>query len=347
MMKKMKFVSLLMAILLLLLMTSACDTVEKLKEISSVSSPPESTPFESTEPVTKEKTEKGKDKEVEEAPAQIMSAEFETFNITIAGAELTEREGEPMLRVLYDCTNVSDQILCALFGRETQRTATQNGEELESNIIRLDDVEEYTYYNAYNMPGVIVRAAENFELLDTSSPVTLELADGNRSGVSLTVTFDLNNLPAPGPAPELILVPEIDIEKMTGYIGTESDFSSTYKSDKFHLKITDSEVVERDGKKIARIVLEFTPLAAEEGGVLVPTTSLGYMFFQDGLLLERSYSVPKLEATVPGGTKVAIGETVQLEVTRLLRTDSPVIACVANYMVAPARGEPFLGVVVE
>ena len=342
MMRKNTVISMLITVSLLLLICSACNTAAKPGEASAA-------PDEATSEVTVTDAVEEEDEEEDDIalPPQNMKAEFETFNITIAGAELTERDGTPTLRVLYDCTNVSDKILCALFGRETKRTATQNGEELESNIVRLDDVEEYEYYNAYNMPGVTVRVAENFVLIDTDNAVTLELADGNRSNVSITVNFDLDNLPAPGPAPELIPVTEVDIEEMAGYAGTEGTFTSSYKKDEFHLKITGAEVVERDGKKIARIVMEFSTLAAEDGEVLVPTTSLGVMFFQDGLLLKGMYSVPKLDDTVPNSTKVAIGETVQLEQTWLLRTDSPVIACVANYMTAPVMGDPFLGVVVE
>ena len=330
----MKKILLVLSMVALCLIIVACAPKEEVKKEEP------SQTEESTVVTDKEESE------VEIVPEQNMKVSLKNFDITIAGAELTEREGEPMLRVFYDYTNTSDEILCALFGIQTQRTATQKGEELDGNIHRLDDVEEYEYYSAYSMQGVIVRAAENFTLLDTSSPVTLLLED-RQSSEELTVEFDLANLPKPGPAPELVPIKEVDIESMEGYAGTESDFQLVHMGAWIHLKIVESEIVEKDGKTVARVVLEFTALEAEKEDFLKPFQNMGSIFFQDGLTLESAYSLPKREGVVPSVTEVGIGETVLIEETILLRSDSPVIACISSYDSAPTEGAPFIGVVLK
>ena len=285
-------------------------------------------------------------------PEVNMTTQLKNVDITIVGAELSERSGVAQLRVYYDCTNTSTKILSPLYGFESERKAFQNDEELGSNIYALDNVDEYSKYATLLYPGASIRACENFELLDTTSFVTVHVGD-NRAEPSLVIEFDPTALSPLKPQPELVLVPTPeDITDWLGYQGLASDFGPNFSKTEINLALLKHEVVKHEGNTYLRVYFELTTLAVADDKKVSAFMDTNYWFFQDGIQLERdsamdTYGLPSPADIGKHGDTVLLDETNTYVVNRLLHSDSDVVVMASLFGNNATKGDPFIGTIIS
>ena len=286
----------------------------------------------------------------EPKPAQNMTASLATRDVTVAGVELTERNGVETIRVYYDVTNTSQKIIQPLWS--VSMAAYQNDEKLSPNISTLDGVEEYDNGGRRIFPGVTLRACENYELLDTSL-ITLEIGDNSGDPV-ITIELDIADLPAVTPAPAVVPIPTPeDITAWAGYQGLEHDFEPTSLGNSLTLKLVKHEIVEHNGDNFLRLYFDCTLLAKKDDTNVSAFMYSRYYIYQDGILIgsdttmdELGYKLPDVEDYDDHSLNIEIGETSHYVVSRRLRSDSDVIFMAVNFGNNPINGDAFIGAVI-
>ena len=319
---------------------AACGAPKASPPPAATPTPAASTPAPTPEPTP------------EPTPDESMTAHLKNVDITIAGAELTERDGKPQLRVFYDVTNTSAKILSPLYGFNSARTAVQNGEELKSNIAKLNDVSAYDRYPTLLYPGVTVRACENFALSETPSFVVTVHVSEYRGEPQLSVEFDPTKLSPVTPEPKLVLNTEPeDISKWLGYEGLAADLGPNHSKSEIHLELLDHEVVKFEGEDYLRVTFKITTLAVAEDKKVSAFMDTNYWLFQDGIQLEResamdTYGLPKPTGMGRHGDNVLLGESNTYVVNRLLHSDSPVVVMASISGSDFLDGDPFIGAII-
>ena len=283
------------------------------------------------------------------APTQNMSITIDDRDITVAGWELTEKDGDPALRVYYDITNQSSTVQSPLFDTFLSRDAFQNGEELKSNISDLDDVEEYDNYSRHIYPGVTIRTCENFMLLDTTSDVELSI---NYRDDELVVNLDLKNPQAPGPAPERVLIPDPeDPETMSNYEGPASSWASDLFEEEIDLKYLGSEIFDEDGQKYIRMNFEMKLLANKDDKETSPFMTTRYYVYQDGIQLGdgngMNFRMPKIADMGSPTEQMNLGDTHTYGVIIPIISDSPIQVMATAWYLHPEEGDGFVGGLVK
>ena len=336
---KKKLVAILF-IVAIVLSLAACGAPKASPPPAATPTPAAATPAPTPEPTP------------EPTPDESMTAVLKNVTISVAGTELSERNGVPQLRVYYDCTNTSDKILSPLYGFESDRIAFQNDEELKSNIYQLDDVAEYSKYATLLYPGVTLRTCENFELLDTTSFVTFHLGD-YRDDDPLVLAFDPTYLIPLKAEPELVLIPKAEqISDWVGYQGTESHFGPNFSKTEIDLKLLEHEVVKHEGETYLRVYFELTTLAVADDKKVSAFMDTKYWFFQDGIQLERESSLDTYRLPAPAdigddGDTVLLGESNTYVVNRLLHSDSEVVVLATLFGGNATQGDNFIGTVIS
>lgn len=289
--------------------------------------------------------------ELSETSPAVLS--FARLTVSIAGAELSRnRDNEPVLRVFFDVTNTSaSDVIATFYARDTERTAYQNGEEIPSSISMIDDAREYLNYSRSIYPGVTIRVAEHYKLLDEQSEVTLVVA--GRSGEQpLEVTLDLADLSDIQPVPERVLIANPgDISGESGFSGTEAVFESSVLGN-YRIKMLRHDFFEHKGQAYIRVYFEFTVVdGLAEGKTAKPHMVTRYFLFQDGIQLgglahtvsDSTFGMEKLPEYAAYDADVGLDEPIEYAVVYKLVSDSDVIVKAATYYSDPNKGEPFIG----
>ena len=237
------------------------------------------------------------------------------YTVSFVGAEqITDYEGNPALRVYYDFTNNSSETTTALgdLGIEFR----QDGYELISTFANDSfEIPEYGNEYRYIRPGVTIRCAAEYIIKEDGGDVEIRMYDYWNESTSVTVSYDLQNLPG-RPAKDLQIVPVSDPQWIA-----EWPSEGTY-SDDYYVSIASTELTSDDsGNDLLRVYFNFTNNSSE---AISPWYALYIQLYQDGIALDTGFAEVSVEEDDNYYADVEPGASILASVCYELSSSSPV-----------------------
>ena len=248
----------------------------------------------------------------DDAPKAIATINWDKAKANFVGAELYDYDGDSVLRLYYDYTNLSD-VPDSVFN-VLRMELTQNGEELEYTETQAEEVEHLYGNDILSIhPNVTIRAFAEYYLEDESA-VSVKIYDYYEEEDPVEFELDLAKLPG---KPDK----EFEIKKIADPSRTDGKESSgTYEGD-LEISIDEPEFFEQDGEKAVRVNFTFTNNSEEADNMQF----LAYLaVYQDGIQLKEINPEDKKESDVNYYTDTEVGATVNTSICFALRTDSPI-----------------------
>jgi len=258
------------------------------------------------------------------------------YHVSVVGAEcLKDDDGDDAMRIYMDFTNNSEETTSPYMALTV--VAEQDGTELDDTYIWSEEnfVPESDYYYTDIQPGITVRFAAEFKLIDPNAPVKLTVLDWWTESESFELTLDPANMPGK-PANTLAIK---QIWDPTYVAGLEP--AGEYRED-YIVAIANTEVVpaawaEED---VIRVYLEFVNNSDEAVSFWDASNLRAY---QNGIMLS-GWATPDEEIPEDENYELEVepGQAVVVSHCFYLRDETPVEIEVYDY-----SGGESLGLIVE
>ncbi len=248
------------------------------------------------------------------------------YRVEFVGAEaLEDDDGESAIRVWYDFTNASEQVVTPF--EALTFTVEQDGDELDIAYL-YDDVPEAANGSFAVAPGYTARCAQLYGYDPALGAVTATL--GDYYGEAATCEFDPNALPG---------APEYDGPAWEADPGTPAymlDVSETGEG----VEILGVEAgVDWDDESVIIVRYRFTNNSGDDASFF---SAFAAYAVQDGFGLERSESAEYAREQENVTEEIAPGESIECACAYLLRTDDPVAVVLKEF-----AGDGYFGQVFE
>ena len=240
----------------------------------------------------------------------------------VAAEAFTNAEGKPAVRFYYDFTNTSSVPAGAWM--TLRMDADEDGYPLMYTYADMeDDVPEYGNSDLSVLPGVTVRCVNEYTYNPDGRLLTLTLTDSEDR--TLSGTFDAQALAGrPGDwSPEAVPSPD-----WYGGLDSAGDTESA------HIAIDRAETAAGDpesgtGGRVLRVYFDYANLGEYDSFI---TNSLSITAYQDGIALPIGFAAQETFSDQHMYDDVAPGGELSASRCWALRSDSPVLVLVTNWM---------------